>query len=333
MCQDIEGVSSAKKAFSSNDRRPEKILQSTTTKVEGRYQIGLLWKDNVDLPNYRWVGERQLSGLEHCLEKDSNLKPLYQKTINDYLAKSYIVQVLPNYTTVKKWYLPLHPVTNIHKLAKVRRVTNASLCHQRQSTYWTRLPLQSHRTNIALPTTQSRDIYGYQGYVQQSLVDPKDRPFLRFLWRNNKTMFDYENTTHIFGATDSPCVACYAVQRCPNDNADDHPDIPVTVQRNFYVDDLYLSLPTDEEATDTAHILLTVLSTGGFNLTKWSSNSRNFLKGLKSELRAAGADPDNSLTPQRVLGMPWDAEKMSTLYHRTATKTSRTQKHPLNAVS
>ena len=74
------------------------------------------------------------------------------------------------------------------------------------------------------------------------------------------------------------------------------------------MEDLYLSLslPTDEEATDTAQILRTVLSTGGFDLTKWSSNSRNFLKGLNSELRAAGADPDNSLTPQRVLGMPWE---------------------------
>ena len=34
-----------------------------------------------------------------------------------------------------------------------------------------------------------------------------------------------------------------------------------------------------------------------------------FLKGLNSELRAAGADPDKLLTPQRVLGMPWDREQ------------------------
>ena len=33
------------------------------------------------------------------------------------------------------------------------------------------------------------------------------------------------------------------------------------------------------------------------------------MKGLNSELRAAGADPDNSLTRQRVFGMPWDPEK------------------------
>ena len=124
----------------------------------------------------------------------------------------------------------------------------------------------------------------------------------------NKTMFDYEYTRHIFGATNSPCVACYAVQRCTSDNADDHPDISAIVQRKIYLDDLYLSLPTDEKTTDTAQILRTVLSTGGLNLTKWSSNSCNFLKRLNSELRAAGANPDTSLRPQRVLEMPWDQE-------------------------
>ena len=386
MRQDIEGVSSAKKVFSSNDRRAEKILQSTTTKVEGRYQIGLLWKENVDLPNNRWVAERQLSGLEQRLEQDSNLKQLYQKTVDDDLAKGYIVRVPPNDTTVKKWYLPHHTVTNIHKPAKVRRVTNASSVFKGKSlnsSLLTGPDFLCNLTGLILRFRLHRVAISanIEAMFMQVLVDPNDRPFLRFLWRNNKTMFDYEYTRHIFGATDSPCVACYAVvtvhrqailllvvesgtrkfrclsveclfvesgiynvicqfctvkgmvveseilkaqscalsnkaclctlmvQCCANDNADDHPDIPAIVQRNIYMDDLYLSLPTDEEATDTAQILRTVLSTGGFNLTKWSSNSRNFLKGLNSELRAAGADPDNSLTPQRVLGMPWDPEK------------------------
>ena len=190
MRQDIEGVSSAKKAFSSNDRRAEKILQSTTTKVEGRYQIGLLWKENVDLPNNRWVAERQLSGLEQRLEKDSNLKQLYQKTIDDDLAKGYIVRVPPNDTTVKKWYLPHHPVTNIHKPGKVRRVTNASSVFKGKSLNsslltgpdflcnLTGLILRFRLHRVAI----SADI---EAMFMQVLVDRKDRPFLRFLWRNN----------------------------------------------------------------------------------------------------------------------------------------------------
>ena len=101
-CQDIEGVSPAKEAFSFKDRRAEKILQSITLKGESRYQIGLLWKDNVDLPNNRWVAERQFSGLEQCLETDSNWKQLNHKTIDDDLAKGYIIRVPPNDSIVNK---------------------------------------------------------------------------------------------------------------------------------------------------------------------------------------------------------------------------------------
>ena len=54
------------------------------------------------------------------------MKQLYQKTIKDDLVRGYIVQVPPNDTTVKKWCLPHHPATTIHKPGKVRRVTNAS---------------------------------------------------------------------------------------------------------------------------------------------------------------------------------------------------------------
>ena len=265
------------------------------------------------MPNNRWVVERQLSSLEKRLEKDSNLKQLFQKTIDDHLARGYIVQVPPNDTTVKKWYLPHHPVTNIHKPGKLRRVTNASSVFRGKSLNsilltgpgflctLTGLILRFRLHRIAISTN-------IEPMFMQVLVNPKDRPFLRFLRRNNKTMFDYENIRHIFGPTDSP-VDCYAVQGCAYDNADDHPDIPAIVQRNIHMDNLHLSLPTDEEATDKAQILRTVLSTGGFNLTKWKSSSRIFSKGSSSELRAAGANLDNSLTPQRFLGMPWDPEK------------------------
>ena len=75
------------------------------------------------------------------------------------------------------------------------------------------------------------------------------------------------------------------------------------------MDVLYVSLTSEEDATDTARKLREVLASGGFNLTKWSSNSRNFLAGLSPELRATGANPDDKLTLQRVLGLPWYPEK------------------------
>ena len=303
-----------KKAFSANDRRAENILQSTTTKVGDRYQIGLLWKPNVDLHNNRWVAERQLRTLEQRLQKDPTLKEHYKKTIDDDLAKGYIVEVPTVDATLKKWYLPHHPVTNVNKPGKVRRVTNASSVFKGQSLNnnlltgpdflcnLTGLIMRFRQHSVAI----SADI---EAMFMQVLVDPKDRQYLRFLWSNDSKTIEFEYTRHIFGATDSPCVVCYAVRKCAKDNEAVYPGLPAIVQRNIYMDDLYVSLTSEEDATDTARKLREVLASGGFNLTKWSSNSRKFLAGLSPELRATGANPDDKLTLQRVLGLPWDPEK------------------------
>lgn len=45
-------------------------------------------------------------------------------------------------------------------------------------------------------------------------------------------------------------------------------------RRNFYVDDLLLSVDTEEEAVATSRTLKAILRKGGFRLTKWTSNSR-----------------------------------------------------------
>ena len=311
---DNEGVSSTKKAFSANDRRAEKILQSTTTKIGDRYQIGLLWKPNVDLPNNRWVAERQLRTLEQRLQKDPTLKEQYKKTIDDDLAKGYIVEVPTVDATLKKWYLPHHPVTNVNKPGKVRRVTNASSVFKGQSLNnnlltgpdflcnLTGLIMRFRQHSVAI----SADI---EAMFMQVLVDAKDRQYLHFLWSNDTKTIEFEYTRHIFGATDSPCVACYAVRKCAKDNEAVYPGLPAIVQRNIYMYDLYVSLTSEEDATDTARKLREVLATGGFNLTKWSSNSRNFLAGVSPEQRATGSNPDDKLTLQLVLGLPWDPEK------------------------
>ena len=50
-----------------------------------------------------------------------------------------------------------------------------------------------------------------------------------------------------------------------------------TVLRNFYMDDLLKSLPSEDEAAQLALQLIGLLSRGGFRLTKFMSNSQNVL--------------------------------------------------------
>ena len=53
------GIASSKKAMSNNDKRALDILENTTKIVNGHSEVGLLWKENSDLPNNRRFKEKQ----------------------------------------------------------------------------------------------------------------------------------------------------------------------------------------------------------------------------------------------------------------------------------
>ena len=140
----------------------------------------------------------------------------------------------------------------------------------------------------------------------QVKVDPKDRPFLRFLWKNNGRIETYEYTSHIFGATDSPCIASYALRRSAQDNAKTYPSVQKVIERNIYMDDLYVAVSSPNEASNIVHETRKVLATGGFNLTKWNSNSQQVLDLLNPDIRL---NPETSAPQsQKVLGLPWFPE-------------------------
>ena len=99
-------------------------LEKTTCKVDGRYQVGLIWKDlNTNLPENRAVAGRRLHLLEKRLESDPELNAKYRQTIDDDLQKGYINKLSEQELSQANphvWYLPHHPVLNPHKPGKVR---------------------------------------------------------------------------------------------------------------------------------------------------------------------------------------------------------------------
>ena len=54
----------------------------------------------------------------------------------------------------------------------------------------------------------------------------------------------------------------------------------VSLERNFYVDDWLKSLSSEVTAITHVHGLKALLSTGGFKLTKWISNSRKVIDAI-----------------------------------------------------
>ncbi len=75
------------KPKSLEDKRAEKVIERTIGKVDGHYQMGLLWEHgDTRLPDNRSVAEIRLRHLRRRLERDQDLKRKYLAIIDDYIC-------------------------------------------------------------------------------------------------------------------------------------------------------------------------------------------------------------------------------------------------------
>ena len=306
---DCSGITSSKKSLSPEGQQALSILKKATKLVDGHYEIGLFWKNHVSLSNNKWVAQKQPSSLEIKLARKPQLGSLYEASIATDIEKGYASVVHDSEANREDaWYLPHHPVTNVNKPGEILRVTNASSVYQGTSLNSSLLKgpdLLCNLTGLIMRFREkgvafSADI---EAMFMQVSVPPSDRRFLRYLWRNEV----HEYNRHIFGATDSPCAACYAVRQSAEDNKTAYTDAPNLVARHIYMDDLYVSTDTLEEAKTLRTALPTVLATGGFNLTKWTSNNLEFNQSIPESDRSNSAPINtNKKVIDRVLGVKWN---------------------------
>ena len=317
---------------STEDERALKHLEETTNFRAhlGHYETGLLWKDEeVMLPNNRPMAEKRLTYLEQSLDKDSERAKAYYDTVDTYIAKGYARKLSPTEIAAKEpkntWYLPHHAVTNPNKQGKVRVVFDAAASYKGTSLndqLVTGPDLQNSLVGVIMrfglhAVAMIADI---EAMFFQVLVIEKDQPSPRFLWRgpNRDHPPDvYQMQAMIFGAKSSPTSANDCLKRIAIDNQNtSSEETTSTVLRDFYMDDLLRSLPSEDETAQLALQLIELLSRGGFRLTKFMSNSRYVLTQLppKDILSSPGIsqpfDLDlDSLPVERALGVLWNVEQ------------------------
>ena len=176
----------------------------------------------------------------------------------------------------------------------------------------------------------------------QVRVPPDDQDAFRFLWWPdgdlNQQPVDHRMEVHLFGATSSPSCCNFALKRTAEDNKGEFPEEVVrTVKRNFYVDDCLKSVKSAKNAVEFVHQLRSILSKGGFRLTKWLSNSSEVLDCIPRVERAPSVldlDLDKVNPPiQRTLGLKWDLEKDEFTFKVTLRDRPNTRRGILNMTS
>ena len=107
-----------------------------------------------------------------------------------------------------------------------------------------------------------------EAMFHQVRVKPSDKDALRFLWVDSPfedpTKIDtYQMLVHIFGATDSPRCANFAVKCVARDNKKRCSRVASeSILKSFYADDLLKSVITTEEAVNLAKEIADVMRRG-----------------------------------------------------------------------
>ena len=189
-----------------------------------------------------------------------------QNLVDTYLEKGYARKLTVEETTRranKTWYLPHHGVFHPKKPGKIRVVFNAAALHDGVSLnnqLYQCLDPTNSLVGVLIRFRQERIaiVADINAMFHQVKVPPKDFDSLRFLWWEEKdlegTPEEYQMTSHIFGATDSPCCANCCLKRTAEDNKVEFSKEAVnTVKKDFYVDDLLKALPSEVQAIRMAN--------------------------------------------------------------------------------
>ena len=131
--------------------------------------------------------------------------------------------------------------------------------------------------------------------------------FWRLSTDENVGLYEYQR--HVFGARSSPTCANYALQRVGEDNKDTHPVAANAIKRNFYMDDFIKSVNTVQEGINCFNQLQPLLSSYGFDLKKWISNSNEVNSIIPEDLRSSAdvktIEQEPTVNQPSILGLQW----------------------------
>ena len=294
-------------------------LKSETKLKDGHYEVPMIWKEDMYLPDSFKTAKRRFEYLSKKLQKDESYFKMYKACIDKYIRLGHARKLSPEEVklkTPKTWYLPHHGVINENKPGRVQVVFDAAAKSQGiclNSNLLAGPDLLNNLVGILLkfrehPIAITGDI---EGMFNQVLLKEEDREAVRFLWKespNESEPSHYQMLVHIFGAKDSPTCANFALKQCAENVKGEFSEEAIkTVKQNFYMDDLIKSIDEEEEGVELVQELCTITDRGRFNLHKFNSNSQRIVDSIPVEKRAKNIKniiDDREIA--RALGIKWD---------------------------
>ena len=323
------GDSSIVKKVSQEDEKFLEIMENKAVKVDGHYQLPLPFRDkDVKFVNNKsqviqrtmWL-KRKLKSNEKMLEE---YKEFMEKLmVNGYARRTPIDKLHPS--EGNSWYIPHFGVYHPKKLNSIRVVFDCSATFKGMGLNKELIqgPDLTNKLVGVLNRFRWEEVAvmaDIEAMFYQVRVPPEHYTFLRFFWwpdgNLDQDVQEYQMTVHLFGSVSSPSCSNFALRRTADDNKNEFgDDICNTLHKKFYVDDQLKSYATASQAKTKTKRVKELCSRGGFNLTKFVSNSRDFLENIDKKdqgkhVKDLNLDVD-VLPVERALGVCWSVENDS----------------------
>ncbi|XP_053698923.1 uncharacterized protein LOC128745882 [Sabethes cyaneus] len=334
----IEEIESKKYCSAEEQECEDHYSANVTRTTEGRYVVRLPRQSNFDhmLGESKAAALRRFHYLEKKLEREPELKNQYHSFMSEYLSLGHMRPVSseesePNHVH----YLPHHAVLkDSSTTTKLRVVFDGSA---KTSTGYSindalqtgpivqdellTLILRFRKYAIAL-------VADIEKMYRQVLVHSEDTSLQRILWRfrHDEPLRAYELLTVTYGLTPSSFLATRTLEQLASDEGKNFPLGGPALRKNFYVDDYIGGAETVEDAIQTRLELDQLLTKGGFQLRKWTSNNPKVLESIDpSHIGTMPTLQFDVGQTTKALGVSWEPSTDKLLFHSTLTH----RDHPL----
>nr|XP_034836281.1 uncharacterized protein LOC117992679 [Maniola hyperantus] len=286
------------------------ILEGTTRLVDGRWEVGLPWKDDESMPNSYPTAYRRLKSVEKKIYADKEYGDRYRERINHLFINNYARQVDDPEPGNRTWYLPHFGVDNPNK-KKLRVVFDAAAPSEGKNlnSYLLQGPdLLESLLGIMFkfregPIALMGDIKDMFLCIK---IRKEDQKALRFLWRDDASqpIKVYAMTSLIFGANCSPFIAQYIKNKNAQRFIEEMPEAVNAVISSHYMDDYIDSVNDVTTAKRMIKDISAIHLRGGFEIRNWVSNAPQVLAEMPNEVKAVQFNVNNN-QPERTLGLLW----------------------------
>lgn len=318
------------------------FLETHSRDHEGRFTVRLPFKPGrKQLGGTHAVALKRFHNLERRLLREPALREMYVAFIEDYIEQGHMR--LAEDISADRYFLPHHGVLKeTSSTTKLRTVFDASTASTTGVSLNNILmpgpKLQQSIEDIILRFRLHQVVFtgDIKQMYRQVKMHNEDCKYQTILWRKSPEVpiCQYELTTVTYGVSSSAYLAMRVVHELAVLNESKYPEASKALQESLFVDDIVCGSSTLRSARTLQQDIIAILSQGGFQLRKWSSNSPELLKSmpldhLETPFRFQEAG-DNVF---KILGMEWSSQADAFLYHVTNIGAATTKRGILSNIA